>query len=170
MFYVYELLDPRDGSVFYVGKGKRDRIDAHEKEARAGKRGGKADRIREIEAAGLSVVKRKVARFGNAVDALRHEAGLVEHYGLDRLTNVLPGGSGAVKFSQADDAEFVANFAKLVRRTGGLDVGLVWVFGIIRVDLKPAIARLERHLKSLMNRRGREWVDAISDKHDVQFI
>ena len=27
--YVYKLIDPRDGSVFYVGKGKGDRVFAH---------------------------------------------------------------------------------------------------------------------------------------------
>ena len=33
-YYVYELIDPRDDRVFYVGKGKKGRIDQHEAEAR----------------------------------------------------------------------------------------------------------------------------------------
>lgn len=170
MFYVYELLDPRDGNVFYVGKGKRDRMHAHEKEARAGKRGKKADLIREIEAAGLSVIKRKVASFANAVDALRHEAELIERYGLDRLTNVQPGGAGVIKFSKTDDAAFVSEFAKLMRRTRGFALGTVWVLGVLPVDMAPAFQRFEQRLKSVMKRRGRAWVDSISGKHDVQFI
>ncbi len=28
-YYVYRLIDPRDGQTFYVGKGKNDRIYAH---------------------------------------------------------------------------------------------------------------------------------------------
>ena len=31
--YVYKLIDPRDGSVFYVGKGKGNRVFAHMKAA-----------------------------------------------------------------------------------------------------------------------------------------
>ena len=31
-YYVYELIDPRDDRVFYVGKGKKGRIDQHEAE------------------------------------------------------------------------------------------------------------------------------------------
>ena len=33
-FYTYELIDPRDGTVFYIGKGNGSRRYAHEKEAR----------------------------------------------------------------------------------------------------------------------------------------
>ncbi|MBT5517608.1 MAG: hypothetical protein HOK33_01550 [Rhodobiaceae bacterium] len=32
-YYVYKLIDPRDGAVFYVGKGKGDRVFAHCKNA-----------------------------------------------------------------------------------------------------------------------------------------
>lgn len=28
-WYVYRLIDPRDGSTFYVGKGKGNRVFAH---------------------------------------------------------------------------------------------------------------------------------------------
>ena len=169
VFYVYELVDPRDGVVFYVGKGKGRRIDQHEKEARAGGKGRKADKIREIEALGLSIIKRRVATFGSAVDALRREAELINEHGLENLTNVMPGGAGAVKFSKAEDAVFVGEFAKLMRRTRGYAVGIVWVMGCIPVDLGPAFSRFENHLRAIIKRRGREWVDAISGKHHVRF-
>lgn len=55
MHYVYLLIDPRDNKPFYVGKGKGDRITAHEKEARAGKASAKCIRIRQIWAADLAV-------------------------------------------------------------------------------------------------------------------
>ena len=86
-FYVYELIDPRDGAVFYVGKGKRDRIDAHEGEAFRGITSNKCDRIREIWAAGKRVDKREVARFMLAVDALAYEAERMSWY--VNLTNVV---------------------------------------------------------------------------------
>lgn len=40
-FFVYDLIDQRDGGVFYVGKGKGNRPFHHEREALAGKRSRK---------------------------------------------------------------------------------------------------------------------------------
>ena len=50
-YYVYLLIDPRDGKVFYVGKGKGSRCFDH-----SAKDDGveKASRIAAIEAAGLT--------------------------------------------------------------------------------------------------------------------
>ena len=35
-YYVYHLIDPRDNSVFYIGKGTGNRINDHQKEALRG--------------------------------------------------------------------------------------------------------------------------------------
>jgi hypothetical protein len=66
-YYVYRLIDPRNGETFYVGKGKGNRIFQH---ARAGLKLGNSDdadssdedavelelqRIKEIHTAGLEV-------------------------------------------------------------------------------------------------------------------
>ncbi len=34
--YVYQLVDPRNGEIFYIGKGRFERIFQHEIEARRG--------------------------------------------------------------------------------------------------------------------------------------
>ncbi|MEN9713810.1 MAG: hypothetical protein RLZZ164_474 [Actinomycetota bacterium] len=56
-YYVYALVDPRSKKVFYVGKGKGDRILAHAKDAKDSKEvhTAKFDTIREIHAKGLEV-------------------------------------------------------------------------------------------------------------------
>lgn len=56
-FYVYALRDPRDGNVFYVGKGVGDRINAHAREAGkdAASERAKLRRIHEIEADGATL-------------------------------------------------------------------------------------------------------------------
>jgi hypothetical protein len=50
-YYVYLLIDPRDGKVFYVGKGKGERCLQHSSKDDGA---AKASKIAEIEAAGLT--------------------------------------------------------------------------------------------------------------------
>ncbi|GHS93480.1 hypothetical protein AGMMS50276_04100 [Synergistales bacterium] len=89
--YVYRLIDPRDGSTFYVGKGKGDRVFAHVKDAfRPGD--GLIDEeneddvslklatIRAIIAAGLDVIH-IIHRHGMDNDtAFEVEAALIDVY------------------------------------------------------------------------------------------
>jgi hypothetical protein len=84
-FYVYVLIDPRNGRIFYVGKGTGNRCFSHVVEARRTDADvvddyKKLDQIREIEAAGRQV----------RIDVLRHglgerEAFLVESAAIDAL-------------------------------------------------------------------------------------
>lgn len=55
-WYVYTLADPRDGAVFYVGKGKGNRAWQHEAGVRNGRPDGNARKgqlIREVLVARL---------------------------------------------------------------------------------------------------------------------
>ena len=57
-FYVYRLIDPRNGETFYVGKGTGNRIFAHvagEHDTGADELSEKLQRIREIRLAGFEV-------------------------------------------------------------------------------------------------------------------
>lgn len=84
-FYVYLLVDPRDGAIFYIGKGTGNRCFAHIAEARLTRADTVGDyaklaRIRAIEASGARV----------RIDLLRHglserEAFLVESAAIDLL-------------------------------------------------------------------------------------
>lgn len=93
-FYVYELVDPRDQSVFYVGKGKGRRLLNHEEEARRGVHSRKCDRIRQIWASGHTVERRIVRRFALEAEAYDYEVAHIAAIGLRNLTNVLAGGGG----------------------------------------------------------------------------
>lgn len=84
-FYVYELRDPRNNEVFYVGKGTELRMDDHV----AGKETRKELLIDEIEAAGLEVKRVPVARFRTEAEAFAVESVLIKWvYGLANLTNL----------------------------------------------------------------------------------
>ena len=61
-FYVYRLIDPRNGETFYVGKGQGNRMFQHSKGALTSKgidgvsESNKMQKVRQIMAAGLHVI------------------------------------------------------------------------------------------------------------------
>jgi hypothetical protein len=89
-YYVYILSD--NGTPFYVGKGTRDRIHRHEKEARDGCVCPKCSRIRSIWTDGRQVVKEKVLETNIEREALDHEIALIATIGRGNLCNRSNGG------------------------------------------------------------------------------
>lgn len=91
-YYAYLLIDPRDQSVFYVGKGTGNRCFAHVAEARetvADSVGdyAKLTRIRDIEDSGASV-RIEILRHGlTEHEALLVESAAIDLLGMPELTN-----------------------------------------------------------------------------------
>lgn len=94
-YFVYELVDPRDGSVFYVGKGTGKRPYAHAAEARAHnfKNPAKVKRILEIFDTGQEVEIRYVHVDLYEREAYRLEREQIASHGLKNLTNISRGQS-----------------------------------------------------------------------------
>src|SRR5262245_61991821 len=93
-FYVYRLLDPRNGETFYVGKGTGNRVFAHVKgelDANDDVLTEKLQRIRQIRLDGFEVAH-VVHRHGLDEDtALEVEAALIDAY--PEATNIVSGRS-----------------------------------------------------------------------------
>lgn len=105
-WYVYTLVDPRDGAIFYVGKGTGSRVHQHEREAAKPETvcSKKINKIKDIWAAGKEVGKEFNAFFWDEQAAYDHETDLIEEIGLASLTNVLPGGQKAWERRQVERA------------------------------------------------------------------
>lgn len=90
--YVYLLRDPRNGEIFYVGKGVGNRVNAHVSDALVSATvTDKLDRIREIHADGLEV-DHELLRFGmNESEAFEVESAAIQLLGLEELTNAVSG-------------------------------------------------------------------------------
>lgn len=87
-FYVYRLVDPENGSVFYVGKGCGNRLHQHLKEAISGKGSnkGKTKRILSILAKGKEPRCEKIACFKDEKSAYEFEHEQIRQ--TEGLTNI----------------------------------------------------------------------------------
>ncbi len=90
-FYVYELIDPDSGEVFYVGKGWGNRVYSHLKKAIKGDPSEKADKIRKILQKGQKPELNIVDSGMTEEEAYDLEGKLIDKYGIDNLTNVQRG-------------------------------------------------------------------------------
>lgn len=119
-FYVYRLVDPRNGETFYVGKGKGNRVFHHvaaelgfenetdEEDWKENEVSTKLQTIRDIRASGLDVIH-IVHRHGmDERAALQVEAALIDVY--PGLTNEMRGHDAAR--GPAHVKQLVATYAK----------------------------------------------------------
>lgn len=92
-YYVYTLVRP-DGRVFYIGKGKGDRIFDHDSEARKGHRCYKCNVIRKIWRQGKTYQRYFVFTTTDEDEAYAYECELIAQYGRKNLANLTDGGEG----------------------------------------------------------------------------
>jgi len=130
-YYVYLYLDPRDGKVFYIGKGKGERILSHLNDPSDTEKTG---RIRELREVGCEP-RLEILRYGLESE---HEALLVESTAIDlldvsKLTNLVRGhGSGEHGRSQLEDLvhELKAEEAKISERVLLVNINQRYRYGM----------------------------------------
>lgn len=172
-YYIYELIDPRDDSVFYVGKGKKGRIDQHEAEAAKGRQSRKCELIREIEAAGLKIRKRKVSHHKDEVEAYDAEIERIGLYGLANLTNVTSGGGGkSTGPTTYEDRVLILRVTPLLRRTLNLKAkgytGIRLLSSEMTFDWM--LDMMNKTVEKVVARRSAEWVNALAAKYKISFV
>src|SRR5712691_6759209 len=87
--YVYLYIDPRDSTIFYLGKGQGNRALSHLSDASESR---KVARTREIRDAVLEPsIEILVHSLPDEMIALRIEASVIDLLGLDKLTNQVLG-------------------------------------------------------------------------------
>lgn len=95
-FYVYGLIDTRTNKIFYIGKGKGNRVFEHEKESlnNPDNEKLKLSTIAEIKTAGLQVKKIIINSNLTEEEAFAAEAALINAFNYvedTKLTNIVAG-------------------------------------------------------------------------------
>ncbi len=92
-YYVYFLINPQAGKVFYVGKGKGNRINHHLLGAleEKTKETEKIKTIREIQKAGHEVGLIVLRHGLEEKEAFEVESAMIDYFGLNNLTNLVTG-------------------------------------------------------------------------------
>ena len=110
-FYVYRLIDPRNGETFYIGKGHDNRVFSHiraEQSLEGDDLDNKVKRIREIRLAGFEVAH-VIHRHGmDDKTAFEVESALIDAY--PGLTNIV-GGAGGNDYGAMHAQEIISRYS-----------------------------------------------------------
>ena len=108
-YYVYRLIDPRNGETFYIGKGKENRVFAHARgDIEDDSLSEKMSRIRSIHLAGLDV-GHVIHRHGLSEKvSFEVEAALIDAY--PGITNIMDG-HGNSDFGAAHSSEIIKKYS-----------------------------------------------------------
>ncbi len=90
-YYVYLLIDPRDYNIFYIGKGKWNRIHSHliSSSNIDIKETHKINTIREIESENKEVILKILRHWLTEKEALEIESAIIDLIGKEHLTNLV---------------------------------------------------------------------------------
>lgn len=180
-WYVYHLIDPRDGNPFYVGKGCGTRISDHETEARREQKLGlvdtskKCNRIREIWSAGLFIERRLFQSFDTEQGAIAAEVSEIRRFG-SLLTNVVHGyRPKPIKW----DASMIRFMAGITRMSEGFKGELRFSYGDEASPHVKAYAEganelgfvksVNLMLREAVERHGLNWVNRQFKSHGITF-
>ena len=100
MFYVYQLIDPRNNKPFYVGKGKNNRMYDHVVIVKRGHSPNGNDKLKnkilKILESKMNIIYKKIFYSDDEKNVFETEEKMIRNIGLKNLCNLTYGGEGNV--------------------------------------------------------------------------
>lgn len=96
-YYVYEIVDPRDDKVFYVGKGQDKRMYIHFNRVKSGHELNNkhlTNKLKQLLTENLKPIYNKVFESNDEYEAFGKEIELIAFYNKSNLCNLTDGGEG----------------------------------------------------------------------------
>lgn len=110
-YYVYLLSDPISGEIFYVGKGKGNRVFSHLKDTNESK---KVKKFQEIKDKGLEPkIEFLVHGVEDEISIKKIEAAIIDLIGKNKLTNKV-GGYESASFGRMDLSQIKAKYTSKI--------------------------------------------------------
>lgn len=163
-YYVYELSNPRGGELFYIGKGTSDRCTQHERQAIQGNHSAKCRRIRDILKAGYKYRVTFLREFSTEKAAYAFEKRHIEKHGLDKLTNIVPGGQ--LEWLQKSDPlnTRVEALIILAQKSFGFKASEVTFLGH---KMSFPIQELREAVGDIISQRSIKWLNKRLKRHNL---
>jgi len=154
-WYVYAYVDPRDGAVFYIGKGKGNRVFSHLHEGTETKKNA---RIAAIADSGTQPQVDILVHGLSENEALRVEAVCIDIIGLDNLTNLISGHSsqwGGRRSIEEVVTEMSAQFVEVDDPVIAININQTYRHGMSDDDLYDCTRGIWRLNPDNAERKGR---------------
>ena len=120
-YYVYRLIDPRNGQTFYIGKGKGNRVFAHVECALKNFRGENFQTSEEDEISEKIKQIREIKRAGLDVIHIIHRHGLSENEAYEVEAALIDCFSGLTNLQAGHNNDFGANNAEVLQQAYSID-------------------------------------------------
>lgn len=120
-YYVYRLIDPRNGQTFYIGKGKGNRVFAHVECALKNFRGENFQTSEEDEISEKIKQIREIKRAGLDVIHIIHRHGLSENEAYEVEAALIDCFPGLTNLQSGHNNDFGANNAEVLQQAYSLE-------------------------------------------------
>jgi hypothetical protein len=169
IYYVYQLIDPRNNKPFYIGEGKDQRAWSHQKFTSGCNNPHKDRIIRKIQKSGLEVIVKIIYNELSKQQSIQFEEQLIEEIGIDNLTNICKNANPPILFGEQNGFYGKTHTEQNKKKCGNANkgrntkttVGIKSISDSMKSRWEDPIKR-EQQIQSLKSRKGeKRSLDAI---------
>ena len=156
IYYVYQLIDPRNNKPFYIGEGKNQRAWSHQKFTSGCNNPHKDRIIRKIQKSGLEVIVKIIYNELTKQQSIQFEEQLIEEIGIDNLTNICKNANPPILFGEQNGFYGKTHTEQNKKKCGNANKGR---------NTKTTVG-----IKSISDSMKSRWEDPIKREQQIQAL